>query len=110
MPGVSRPFFPNGSKIKVMETDTGTTWSVRWPDGTRSTGRSATELILHLAAKQWAPMGHQEMKAALSKRAQAWSSKFIHPAQDDEPFLRELHRVGLFDLSVNGESVGREEV
>lgn len=88
-----------------MQTETGTPWSVKWPDGSQMTARSATELILHLAAKQWQPLTHDQMKMQLSKRAQAWSSKFIHYAQDDEPFLRELNRVGLFELSIGGERV-----
>jgi hypothetical protein len=95
--------------ISGMETEKQTLWQVTWPDGTTSKGRSATELLVHLGARQWSPIGKQEMKALLSKRAQTWSSKFIHPAQPDEPFLRELHRVGLFDLTVNGEKLGRED-
>lgn len=88
------------------------TWKVLWPDGSQTVARSASEVILRTAKGQWPspdgkPVNHQEMKNQLSKRALALTGKFIHPYQHDDSFLRELHRVGLFDLEVDGRILER---
>jgi hypothetical protein len=75
---------------------------ITWPDGSINEARTATELIVHLCAEQWDPKPtFQQMKEQLSKRALAYpegTRKFIEPSQNDLPFLRELFRVGLFDM------------
>lgn len=78
------------------KTQTPTAIRVTWPHGETVEARSATEFILRTAAAQWSPTTYEEMKEQLSRRAQAYGGKFIHPAQPDEPFLRELFRVGMF--------------
>lgn len=79
-----------------MDTKTGV--RIVWPDNSVSEARSASEFILRTAAEQWTATTHQEMKDQLSKRAQAMGGQFVHPYQPDQPFLRELARVGLFRL------------
>ena len=83
---------------------------VHWPDGTSTEARGATEAIVKIAALQPVPHGYQEMKDELSHRALVWpygTGQFVEPSQPDEPFLRELHRVGLFDLEIDGEVLPR---
>lgn len=84
----------------MSKTQTPTAIKVTWPHGETVEARSATEFILRTAAAQWSPTSFQEMKNQLSKRAAAGltgEGKFIHPHQADEPFLRELFRVGMFE-------------
>lgn len=82
------------------------TYTIHWPDGSTTRGRSATEAIFRLSTEQRPPMSFQAMKDALSARAKAWpfgTRQFVHPAQPDAPFLRELARVGLFELEIDKE-------
>lgn len=78
-------------------------WCIRWPDGTHSRARTAYELLARLGKEQNDPVDVEGMKDLLSIRAQTWSGKFIHPAQGDAPFLRELHRVGMIQIEQEGE-------
>jgi hypothetical protein len=81
-------------------------WMIIWPSGEVSTARSATEFLVKLCAEQWPPKPtYQELKDQLSKRARAYpggTGQYIEPTQDDASFLRELFRVGLFDLVEDG--------
>lgn len=83
---------------------------IHWPDGTTTVAHSATEMIRKVAAVQHEPYGYQDMKDELSHRAMVWpygTKQFVDPSQPVESFLRELHRVGLFDLEVNGKVLPR---
>lgn len=94
----------------MAKTQTPTAFKAVWPDGSTTTARSATEFLLRLADAQWSPTTYAEMKEQLSRRAQAYpdgTGQFVHPSQPDEPFLRELHRVGMFDLWENGVKLPR---
>lgn len=86
-----------------MTDETAPRWVIRWPDGTTSTGRTAYELLARLGKTQLEPVGVPDMKDLLSLRAQTWAGKFIHPAQPDAPFLRELARVGMIQIESEGE-------
>lgn len=78
-------------------------WSIRWPDGSTSRGRTAYELLAYLGKIQHDPVDVEGMKDLLSIRAQTWAGKFIHPSQPDAPFLRELARVGMIKILTEGE-------
>lgn len=86
--------------MEPMETD----WIIRWPDGSTSAAHSAYDLLAKLGASQHDPCSHQDMKIILSNRAMTWSGKFIHYAQPDVPFLRELARVGMITIESEGPS------
>ena len=77
-------------------------WVIRWPDGSVSRARTAYELLARLGKQQLDPMDVPDMKDHLSIRAQTWSGKYIHPAQPDAPFLRELARVGMIKIESEG--------
>ncbi len=85
-----------------------TPWIIEWPDGSRTEARSSYELLARLAKTQTTgPVGVQEMKDRLSRRAQAMpgtTGQYVHPHQPDAPFLRELGRVGLFKIIQNGDA------
>lgn len=78
-------------------------WSIRWPDKSVSRARTAYELLAYLGKDQADPVGVDDMKDLLSIRAQTWSGKYIHPAQPDPAFLRELARVGMIEILTEGE-------
>lgn len=78
-------------------------WSIRWPDGSYSRARTAYELLARLGKIQPEPVDVADMKDLLSIRAQTWSGKYVHPAQPDAPFLRELARVGMITILTEGE-------
>jgi hypothetical protein len=85
-----------------------TNWIIEWPDGSRSEARSAYELLAALGQEQTVagPLDAEQMKQELSLRAQAnpeGTGQYIHPAQPDKPFLRELARVGLFTIIQEGD-------
>lgn len=82
-----------------METE----WCIRWPDGSESRARTSYELLARLGKAQHDPVDVPDMKDLLSIRAQTWSGKYIHPAQPDAAFLRELDRVGMIRIETEGE-------
>lgn len=83
-------------------------WKIEWPDGSTTDARSSYELIVRLGKEQpMGPLSHQQMKDALSRRAQAMpgtTGQYIHPHQPDRPFLIELGRVGLFKILEEGDA------
>lgn len=88
-------------------------WIAVWPDGERTEAGSPTELLVRIASFQWPrPDGStytpQQLKDELSNRGKLAYGKFIHPHQPDESFVRELHRIGMFELSVDGEKLDRQ--
>ena len=68
----------------------GTLVTVTWPDGSRSVGRTATELLDRLGAQQWEPCSRAAMKRRLSDRAWSWDGTLIDPELDDAAFLAVL--------------------
>ena len=84
------------------------TWKIEWPDGSTTDARSSYELIVRLGKEQtMGPLTHQQMKDALSRRAQGMpgtTGQYIHPHQPDRPFLVELGRVGLFKIIEEGDA------
>lgn len=94
------------------KTPTPHSFRATWPDGSTTEARSATEFILRTAEAQWSPTTYQEMKAQLSVRGLGYpggTRQFIEPSQDDESFLRELFRIGMFELEENGVPLVRRE-
>lgn len=77
-------------------------WAIQWPDQTVTRARTAYELLARLGKEQIDPVDVPDMKDLLSLRAQTWSGKYIHPAQPDAPFLRELARVGMITILTEG--------
>lgn len=72
---------------------------MEWPNEEPREYGSATEFILKTAKAQMSYTAFDEMKIQLSKRALTMTGKFIHPFQPDEPFIRELGRVGFLKVS-----------
>ncbi|WIC89113.1 hypothetical protein SEA_OTTAWA_67 [Arthrobacter phage Ottawa] len=83
-------------------------WKIEWPDGSITDARSSYELLARLGKEQpMGPVGVQEMKDLLSRRAQAMpgtTGQYIHPYQPDRPFLIELGRVGLYKIIEEGDA------
>ena len=72
--------------------------TVSWPDGTRTVGRTATELLARLGEVQWQPCDVPGMKQRLSDRAWAWDGSLLDPLLPDDAFLAALGASTMADV------------
>jgi len=73
-------------------------WCILWPDKTTLCADSATALIDRIAALQWDPCDHAQMRARLTDRAVVWTGITVAEDTDDAIFLMDLASAGMFAL------------
>lgn len=83
------------------------TWSARFPDGSRLSAPTATDLLDAWRMKSWQPWDAGTWPDVLVKRAYVWSGRMIDPTLPAAKLLAELDEAGLIRLEVNDNRKGK---
>lgn len=78
------------------------TIEIRFPDGGRITGRTASAILSRWRGKQWHAATPVEFREELAKRAYIWSGAYVDAGARPLEFLRQLRDAGLIKIAVNG--------